>query len=361
MRVKILLISVLLVILMSAGVHSFGIAFQYMDNNTIELYPGQNYMFELEIQNTEDKSEKVEVSLDSSIATLVGGPILNVPGKTYDTHVYFNITIPENAQYGDVYNINYLVAPASSDGEGQIPIAVKYDRAFKIRVVEQEKAVEEQEPVEIPSKGFSIPTWIYIPGLIIVIIVVLVLVWRKSHQISEGIIKTKPKQSIFKPKHKPSLGPAILPKPKKDDIKRPTISPDSPDSSLKSFEQKETVNDSVQGLDEGKKPVQQEPYYQKTAQKTIKQENNVMPNVTTKTGHTFHLYDGRILRDLDDLYHTMHNMTLKTFNHHVTSTKNDFANWVSSALGKKELSHKLSEKTSRHDMLKLIENELENK
>jgi len=83
MRVKLLILSILVAILLSSGAYSFGIAFEYMDNNTLFLYPGQTYMFKLVVQNTKDESERVRVSLDSSIATLVGGPELDVPCLLY--------------------------------------------------------------------------------------------------------------------------------------------------------------------------------------------------------------------------------------------------------------------------------------
>ena len=119
MRVRILTY-LLLIILVSTGVQAFGISYQYMQNKTLELYPGQNYMFKLTVQNKDEEDIRVNIALDSAIATLAGGSELKVPGATYDRHVFFNITIPEDAQPGDMYNINYLVRPLGR-GEGQVP------------------------------------------------------------------------------------------------------------------------------------------------------------------------------------------------------------------------------------------------
>ena len=42
--------------------------------------------------------------------------------------------------------------------------------------------------------------------------------------------------------------------------------------------------------------------------------------------------DGKILRDLEELAHALHDMEDEIFAHHVTKDKNDFANWVEDVL-----------------------------
>jgi len=338
MRVKLLILSILVAILLSSGAYSFGIAFEYMDNNTLFLYPGQTYMFKLVVQNTKDESERVRVSLDSSIATLVGGPELDVPGKSYDTHLFFNITIPEQAQLGDLYNINYLVSPVGS-GEGQIPVSVNYDRVFKVKVVKKPEGAEEQQPLELSEKQ-KIPGWALIIGLIIIITVLALLIWKKSHQVSSKILKTKPHAKATEPSQTTITPPKLK--------TQPTMQPRADAGVIKKVEEHPRAFE--------EKPAEYETEYEKTPVKTP------IPKEPVISQHDlFHLKDGRKLRDLEDLYHVLENMNHDTFNHHVNSTKNDFATWTAHTFGRQELANRLFKISSKQEMLELMKNELEKK
>ena len=318
MRVRIL-IYLLLIILFSISVHAFGVSYEYMKNNTLELYPGQTYMFKLTVQNKNEEDVTAKIVLDSAIATLIGGPELKVPGATYDKHVFFNITIPEDAQPGDIYNINYLVSPVGR-GEGQVPIAVQYDRNFKVKVVSKPKELEEEKPAtveELKKLGFS--KWVFIPIIIIIILALLVLIWKKSHQISGRIIKKKPEAKITKEKIiKPYQTSLAEHKPETEPSKH---------------------HEHITHTESRVHPV--------------KQEKILEPH------HYFHLEDGRKLKDLEDMFHALKNMHEDTFNHHVSSTKNDFATWIAHSLEKQELANKLFRTTTKQEMLELIKNELE--
>jgi len=304
----------LLAILLIGPVQGFGISYDYMENKTLELYPGQTYMFKLTVQNKDKEEVKVNISLDSAIARLVGGPILEVLGQTYDTHVFFNITVPEDAQPGDIYNINYAVSPVGR-GEGQVPISVRYARNFKVRVVPKPKEAEKEQSAPIPEKPI-IPRWLVILVVIIVILALLTLIWRKSHQISRRITKKKPGQRITQSKHNP-------PKKYKPEIKaKPNP---GPEEHLGHAQHRALST-------QQKKTLEPHPY--------------------------FHLKDGRTLTDLEDLYHALKNMREDIFNYHVNSTKNDFANWVAHSLKKQELANKLFRTTSHQKIMELIKNEL---
>jgi hypothetical protein len=57
--------------------------------------------------------------------------------------------------------------------------------------------------------------------------------------------------------------------------------------------------------------------------------------------HCFWTTDGQILASLIDLEASLEKMRDKVFNYHVTKEKNDFAEWVESALGDRELADAL--------------------
>ena len=319
MRVR-LLVYVFIIILISVNAHAFGISYEYLENNSLRLYPGQNYMFKLTIQNKDEEEVKVNISLDSAIATLVGGPVLKIPGKTYDRHVFFNITVPEHAQVGDMYNLNYVVSPVGK-GEGQVPLAVRYKRNFKVLVVHKPEKPELEQPAPVPTKPL-IPKWVFIPVVIIIIFVLITLIWRKSHQMSGKLVKEKPASKVTRPS-----GPFQI-----------KVKKHEPRGSYENAEHNEGIKHAEQKL---------------AHLKESKKER------TLSTSEYFHLSDGRKLKDLEDMYNAMKNMTPETFKHHVSSTKNDFANWIAHSLKKQELANKLFRTNTQHEMLKLMKNELD--
>jgi len=329
MRVKTLTYLVLAIIL-SMSVSAFGISTQYMEENTLKLYPGQNYYYRLGLQNKEEESVLVRIDLESSIATLAGGPEVHIPAKTYEgVNVYFNITVPATAQVGDTYNINYLAAPVK-EGEGQIPLSVRYDRTFRVLVVEKPAGIEEQQPAQLPSDLQQKPgilKWILFPIILIIIIVVAILLWNKSHQISGRLMKKeqgislKHTESEIKPfqtiKHEPE--PVVT-------MQMPIIRPKT----------------EAKPLDQ---PVQKP--------MPIKQEKIISQH------HYFHLRNGKSLKNLEELYSELKNMNNEEFTHHVNHSKNDFANWVLHILEKPALASQLFKTTAKHETLELIKNELD--
>jgi uncharacterized integral membrane protein len=309
MRVR-LIIYLLVVILLSINAHAFGLSYQYLENNTLKLYPGQTYTFQLTVPNNEEEEANVNISIDSAIATVVGSPELKVPAKTYDKYFLFNITVPENAQPGDVYNINYLVSPVGR-GEGQVPIVVRYDRNFKVLVVEKPKEAGEEQPAPIPEKP-SILKWVFIPIILIVIIILVILLWNKSHQLSGRIMKKEHELKEIKPVRTALTEPKLITPEPQEPIEQPAP-----------------------------KPVQ------------LKQEKTISPH------HYFHLKSGRDLKNLGELYSALRNMSDAEFSHHVNPARNDFANWVAHVLGEEELAGKLRAKATKEAILELIKNELD--
>lgn len=322
---------VFLIIFSAISVQAFGISYPYMPDNTLDLYPGQTYMFKLVVQNKDPEDITTHISIDSSIATLVGDSLLDVPGGTYDSHVFFNITVPDDAYLGDTFNINYAVSPTER-GEGQIPFAVSYDRSFKVRVVEKPEGLEEPEeeqPLPIPEAPL-IPKGVFIVLIIIVMLVLIVFIWRKSRQMSSLIVKAKsakPESGQLEPKHEP-LKPEHAPEqPKSWQPEHPVLPKFEPEPSVPS-----------------------EP-----AKKHTKEDKVLAPE------EHFLLRQGKNLKNLKELYHALEYMDDETFNHHVNSEKNDFASWIAHSLDKHELADRLFNKSTRKEMLELIKNELEKK
>lgn len=68
----------------------------------------------------------------------------------------------------------------------------------------------------------------------------------------------------------------------------------------------------------------------------------------------FHTVDGYILKNLHELYYYIHNCNDGSFNYHLNSQKNDFANWVSDVLTFPMLSAKMRAANSRIEMADVL-------
>ena len=73
---------------------------------------------------------------------------------------------------------------------------------------------------------------------------------------------------------------------------------------------------------------------------------------------SFKLKDGGELNNLGGLLQSLNDMDDDTFFHHVTTNKNDFANWVKNVLKDEELAEELSYCNDRVHMEKVISNRI---
>lgn len=334
MRVRALTYLLILVII-SSSVQAFGISFPYMDNDTIKLYPGQGYLFKLTVQNKDNESITVDVTVDSEIANLAGESRLEVPGGTYDTSVFINITLPKNAKPGNVYDVSYTVSPVGK-GEGQIPIAVAYSRGFKVLVTEipKESTGPTSNAIIPPESEFSLPVWLVIPLIVIIILVVGILLWNKSHQMSARISK-------------PSAGAKPLLQTQMHST--PSLAPSAP----KQAEQKHATTSLF--TDKAADDNKIEEIFPKMSQLTLHSAQEKI----IASHHYFHLRNGQSLKSLGELYPAISKMNDDEFRHHVNPAKNDFANWTYHILEKKELANRLFRTTNKEEILGLIKDELD--
>ena len=73
----------------------------------------------------------------------------------------------------------------------------------------------------------------------------------------------------------------------------------------------------------------------------------------------FFIHEGSTLKSLHDFEHCLGTMTESQFQHHVNSGKNDFASWVESAFGEKDLADSLNEAKEREVMHSVIKSFLD--
>ena len=68
----------------------------------------------------------------------------------------------------------------------------------------------------------------------------------------------------------------------------------------------------------------------------------------------FWCYDGRYLKNLQELEAALEQMTDETFHYHVSETKNDFSNWVRDVIGDEKLSRDLRKSATQAQAIRSV-------
>lgn len=101
-----------------------------------------------------------------------------------------------------------------------------------------------------------------------------------------------------------------------------------------------TIKKPVSTKTKAKKVVAKKPAVAKAAPaRNLKKAKRVL--VCAQGEQCFWANDGKIIADLVELRNAFEHMADEVFMHHVTGTKNDFADWVQFVLGDTELAAKL--------------------
>ena len=97
-----------------------------------------------------------------------------------------------------------------------------------------------------------------------------------------------------------------------------------------------------------------------TKKTTTKTKVKASPKKATKVlvdapeGAEFWINYGSIVKNLKELSEALKGMNEKTFQHHVNKGKNDFAVWISTTLGEKELAKKVQKAKTPAGISKVI-------
>ena len=196
--------TVLLVILCVSNVHALGLAYEYMDNNTINVPQGTQRVFRLTIQNEENKEFQVNVSVqsDSDIAVMRGETLVTVLPKTYNTAADILITIPNDTPINNSYHVQFTAIPTEKKSEGgQIGFSIVYSRGFTVIVGPQaiQPPLLVEQNIEQPAATLAQQSTFDNIGvtltLIVIIAAITVLIWRSSRKLSRKI--TRPKENVI--------------------------------------------------------------------------------------------------------------------------------------------------------------------
>lgn len=308
-------------------VSALGISYPYMENNTLALSPGENHYFKLVIQNDEDVPVTVNITLNSPIASLVGGGLVTVPSKSYDAFVYLNITVPQDAQVGDRYSIAYVVGPGPERGEGQVPFSIRYTRSFDVLVTAGPVPVTESPNDTSNALGIKqgIGTAVIfgaLTGLLCGLLVVFI--WRRSSIAAKQI---------------GDKGDTAIQNTRDDAVATGTAVPLA-----------EEGQDTLPATNEI-------PTIPAMPTTTSDPPMNTSPVTLrpARPGHEFRLADGQIIATVAALSECLHSMSDDVFGHHVTANKNDFCTWIADELGAPDIAMRAQAAKSPHELRQVLE------
>jgi len=89
---------------------------------------------------------------------------------------------------------------------------------------------------------------------------------------------------------------------------------------------------------------------------TVKEAEHILRHV--KDDRSFKLHMGTSIRSLREMAEALDLMADKTFNHHVTETRNDFSNWVKDVLEDEELAMQIHHLKGREAILKKVDDRI---
>ena len=173
------LISLVLALLVSINlIFALGVSSPYWKDNPLEMVPGETRDVSFSLVNRADaETATAYVVIDDSagIASLKSGDIYTVaPGST-DNKVILEISIPEDAQIGETYNVKFSVSSAP-EGEGTVQLSLKYGVDFPVKVV-----TESNTPVlDNNEKSSNVMIVIILIILVLVILVVAFLLMKNK-------------------------------------------------------------------------------------------------------------------------------------------------------------------------------------
>jgi len=90
---------------------------------------------------------------------------------------------------------------------------------------------------------------------------------------------------------------------------------------------------------------------------TAKEAEHILRDVKGKA--VFQLHMGASINSLKDLAEALDIMASKTYGHHVTSSRNDFANWIREVLDDEDLADAVKKCKGKESVLKKIDERIE--
>ena len=144
-------------VILSLSVNAISVASDYLANGTLELPEGASKIYSIRLQNPTDNEISIKLDYDAAFMKAIDyKEVYIVAPKTAGYRIEFNVTAPQKP---GLYAISYTVSEVEPSAGGGLPILLKINKNFKLRVIEglNRKASEVSDRIlsEDPNK-FSI-------------------------------------------------------------------------------------------------------------------------------------------------------------------------------------------------------------
>ncbi|MBI2659184.1 hypothetical protein HYX05_03760 [Candidatus Woesearchaeota archaeon] len=146
----------------------------YLVNDTLELIEGTSKIYSIRLQNPSDYEAAIRLDYDDTLMKVIDyREVYNLAPKDTAYRILFNVTAPDKL---GIYRASYTVSEVEPAGGGAVPIRLKINRGFYIKVTED------------PNK-FHID-YDYAAYIAVALVFLLYVFWKKN-KARKGIRKFK--------------------------------------------------------------------------------------------------------------------------------------------------------------------------
>lgn len=180
---KVIIFILLAIGMLSLSVNAISVASDYLANGTLELIQGTSKIYSIRLQNPTDNEIGIKLDYDAGFMNAIDyKEVYILPPKTTGYRIEFNVTA---SQKPGLYTVGYTVSEIGQSGGGGLPIRLKVNKNFKLRIIEDpDRRVTEssnETVIESPNR-FHVA---YSGLAFAVILLTAVLLFRKKKSIKK--------------------------------------------------------------------------------------------------------------------------------------------------------------------------------
>ena len=124
----------LVLVTASLSVNAISVASDYLADDTLVLIVGTSKIYSIRLQNPTDYEASLKVDYDNTFMKVIDyKEIYTLAPKETGYRILFNITAPKKL---GVYKASYTVSEVEPSGGGGLPIRLKINRNFNLKVIE---------------------------------------------------------------------------------------------------------------------------------------------------------------------------------------------------------------------------------
>jgi len=177
-RNSIITFAVLFLLVATPTALALGISTPYWKDHPLEMYAGQTRDVEfLLVNKAGNPTENAFVTLDkdAGIAKITSGTDYSIPAEARNIKVILQIKVPEEANIGDTYDVEFSVKAAPEEEQGgNVQLGVGYGVKFPVIVVPESEApalpLTEQKNQNISGTSLAV--------IIIITLAIIFVVYR---------------------------------------------------------------------------------------------------------------------------------------------------------------------------------------